>query len=92
MVLASRPVLSDSRLAARPVGAKQRFNTFRLEDRQDGADDGGLADPRTAGDDEILEAKCSAHGLLLTLGQRHIQLALHPVGAPSGGSIAGHGG
>ena len=55
MVLASKPVASVMRLAARPVGAHSRMlGALRREDAQDGFDDGGLADAGPAGHDQHL--------------------------------------
>ena len=53
MVLASTPVASDSRLAARPVGAHSRHaHLLGPQDEQDGVDERRLAHARPAGDDE----------------------------------------
>jgi len=53
MVLASKPVASVIRLAARPVGA-HKLDALRREDSQNGSDNRGLADPRPAGHDQHL--------------------------------------
>ena len=55
MVFASRPVDSVEPLRG-PAGrgAEQHAQRLRLEDFEDGADDGGLAGAGAAGDDEQL--------------------------------------
>lgn len=65
MVLASTPVVSDSRLAAGRVGgAQQAPHLLGPEDDQDGVDQGRLADALPAGDDQrpagqgLLRAVC----------------------------------
>ena len=60
-------------------GGQQRLDALGPEDRQDGADDGGLADARSAREDEQLGGQRPAHGLLLGWGERHIEPPLHPV-------------
>src|SRR6266566_278858 len=53
MVLASKPVASVMRLAARPVGAQRRSPTpLGGENAQNAFDDRGLADAGTAGEDQ----------------------------------------
>ena len=53
MVLASRPVVSESRLAARPVGAQSSAaHLLGAQNQQDGIDQRGLAHARPAGDDQ----------------------------------------
>ena len=74
MVLASKPVVSVIRLAARPVGAQSSsVDVLGGEDAQDGLDDGRLADARAAGDDQDLggqgQADCLASGLRLSLSR-----------------------
>ena len=79
MVLASSPVLSDSRLAARPVGAaSSRFTPFAFRIVEDRADDGRLADPRSAGYDQAPWRSAPAYGLLLAGGERNAEAGLDP--------------
>src|ERR1700692_4280650 len=71
MVLASNPVASVMRLAARPVGAhSNRLTPFSGEDAQDRVDDGRLAYPGPAGDDEHLRQEGQSDRRDLTFGQR----------------------
>ena len=79
MVVASRPVLSARRLAARPVGAQSAISApLAAQDLQDGVDQGGLAHARAAGDDQHLRGERQAHRRPLALGQGQAGLALDP--------------
>ena len=79
IVFASRPVVSESRLAARPVGAHSAIRTcrtpriarMRVHQR-------GLADAGAAGDHEELRRDRQAHRLHLRRRERHRQLRFHP--------------
>ena len=71
MVLASKPVASVMRLAARPVGAhSSKLHALRRENAQDGVDDGRLADARSAGDDQHLGDQSQPDGGYLAFGER----------------------
>ncbi len=66
MVRASRPVVSASRLAARPVGAARSASRPHFsEDVDDGPDDGRFSCARPARDDEDLFLEALPDGLLL---------------------------
>ena len=76
-VLASRPVLSLRRRAARPVGAAEGDVHLLAEPGQDRLDERGLAGAGTARDDQELADQREAQGGALALGQAQAQLALH---------------
>ena len=79
MVLASNPVASVMRLAARPVGAQRSsFAPFGREHLQDRLDDGGLADTGAAGDDEHLGDQRQADRRLLAVGKLQAAALLDP--------------
>ena len=74
-----QPVLSDSRFAARPVGAASATShALDAQDLQDRVDQRRLADAGTAGDDEDLRSQCQPHRLALTLGKGDARFALDP--------------
>ena len=76
-VRASRPVLSASRRAARPVGAASATRSPSLGDgRQDAAHQRGLAGARAAGDHQHPAADRELDGVALGRGQRHAQRRL----------------
>ena len=79
MVLASSPVDSVRRLAARPVGAHSRtLGPLGPQDAQDAVDHRGLAHPGPAGDDPDLAGDRHGHGSALGLGQGEPSAALDP--------------
>ena len=79
MVLASSPVLSARRLAARPVGAHSATSTpLAAQHLQDGVDQGGLAHARAAGDHQHLGGERQAQRLPLAVGQGQAGPALDP--------------
>ena len=79
MVFASRPVLSDNRLAARPVGAHSitrtclAISTFRIE-----LTSVVFPTPGAAGDHQHLAGEGHPDGLALAGGQLQTRPALHP--------------
>ncbi len=79
MVFASRPVVSESRLAARPVGAQRATRTplARSTARID-VHERRLADAGSAGDDEELGSRGQAQRLGLHGRERHAQPLLGP--------------
>src|SRR6516165_1107059 len=79
MVLASNPVASVMRLAA-PArrSTKQQAHALSGEDAQDRVNDGRLAYPRSAGNDEPLGEERQSDRGDLTLGQRQAGLLLDP--------------
>ena len=92
-VLASRPVASPSRLAARPVGAARAMaGVLAGEDLEDAVDQGGLAHARPAGDHQQLGAQRQAHRLPLALGQGDPGLAPRPRPSAWSASTSGQGG
>src|SRR5947207_9575425 len=70
MVIASSPVLSARRLAARPVGAQSATSThFGAQNAEQRIDQRRLADTGTAGDDQHLRAERDADRFLLAVGE-----------------------
>ena len=83
IVLASPPVASASRLAARPVGAaRQHLLALLLEDGDDAADQRRLAGARAAGDHQHLARQPRADRLALLAGELDPLLLLEPVDRP----------
>ncbi len=78
MLLASKPVTSFMRLAARPVGAHARAYALCREDAQDGVDDGGLAHARASGDHPHLGGERQRHGRSLAFGKDQAGALLDP--------------
>ena len=79
IVLASNPVASVIRLAARPVGAQSSIlDALDAENAQDRLDDGGLADARPAGDDERLAGQRQPDRVALAVGEREAAALLDP--------------
>ena len=79
IVLASIPVLSVSRLAARPVGAHSRgFTAFAHSTRRMALSSVVLPTPGPTGDDEHLAGQREPHRFALLLGQCEVQALLHP--------------
>ena len=80
-VLASRPVDSERRLAARPVGGAQlHLDPLGHEDLQQAVDQGGLADTGAAGNDGHLTAHHQSNSLSLRVRERSTGFALDPGG------------
>ena len=79
MVFASSPVDFGHALG-RPAGrgAQQQPDGLRRENAQDRVDDGGLADARSAGDDQNLGQKGQPHRRLLAVGERQAGALLDP--------------
>ncbi len=79
-VVASSPVLSDSRLAARPVGRAQGQLARRLarNHRQERVDQRGLAHAGAAGDHQHLGSQRQPERLRLAVGQGKPRAAFHP--------------
>ena len=80
MVLASSPVVSDSRLAG-PTGwgRQQRRYALGAQNGQDGADDRSLADARSAGDDQHLRRQGLGHRVPLSRCQGHAEAGFDPI-------------
>ena len=90
MVLASNPVASVMRLAARPVGAQQKPPPLAARMRRIALDDGGLADTGTAGHDQHLgHEREPDRGYLLSA--RIIPMRFSTHGNALSGSIQGQG-
>ena len=79
MVLASKPVASVMRFAARPVGAHNRsLNSFRCEYPKDGFHNGGFTDAGTAGHNQHFGHKSEPDCSDLTFGKPKSNLLLDP--------------
>ena len=79
IVLASCPVVSFSRLAARPVGApSRRLTRLGCQNAQDRLHDRGLADAWSTGDHEHLGRQRQAHGRSLGRGELEADPLFNP--------------